>query len=146
MENKPSSKVGFVSLGCPKNLVDSERILTQLKTEGYDVVSSYNDAELVIVNTCGFIDSAVKESLDTIGEALTENGKVLVTGCLGANENEIKEITDNKLIREFLDENHLQGFVGSKINICCVSEHPFASVTVTLIRPGARPVRFAASS
>jgi len=75
------SKIGFVSLGCPKNLVDSERILTQLKTEGYDVVPTYNDANLVIVNTCGFIDSAVEESLDTIGEALAENGKVLVTGC-----------------------------------------------------------------
>ncbi|MBU1436441.1 MAG: 30S ribosomal protein S12 methylthiotransferase RimO, partial [Gammaproteobacteria bacterium] len=63
-------KVGFVSLGCPKNLVDSERILTQLKVEGYNIVPSYEDAELVIVNTCGFIDSAVQESLDTIGEAL----------------------------------------------------------------------------
>ena len=67
--------VGFVSLGCPKNLVDSERILTQLRTEGYDVVPSYDDADMVIVNTCGFIDSAVQESLDTIGEALKENGK-----------------------------------------------------------------------
>ncbi|TQV81051.1 30S ribosomal protein S12 methylthiotransferase RimO [Aliikangiella coralliicola] len=86
------SKIGFVSLGCPKNLVDSERILTQLRTEGYDVVPSYNDAELVIVNTCGFIDSAVQESLDTIGEALSENGKVLVTGCLGKKEDEIREI------------------------------------------------------
>ncbi|MFT5852064.1 MAG: ribosomal protein S12 methylthiotransferase, partial [Colwellia sp.] len=64
-----AAKVGFVSLGCPKNLVDSERILTQLRTEGYDVTNSYDDAELVIVNTCGFIDSAVQESLDTIGEA-----------------------------------------------------------------------------
>ena len=71
-------KVGFVSLGCPKNLVDSERILTQLKIEGYNIVPSYDDAELVIVNTCGFIDSAVQESLDTIGEALAENGKVIV--------------------------------------------------------------------
>jgi len=70
------AKVGFVSLGCPKNLVDSERILTQLRTEGYDVTNSYDDAELVIVNTCGFIDSAVQESLDTIGEALAANGKV----------------------------------------------------------------------
>jgi ribosomal protein S12 methylthiotransferase len=87
-----NAKIGFVSLGCPKNLVDSERILTQLKTEGYDVVPTYKDAELVIVNTCGFIDSAVQESLDTIGEALTENGKVLVTGCLGKKEDEIREI------------------------------------------------------
>jgi ribosomal protein S12 methylthiotransferase len=79
-------------LGCPKNLVDSERILTQLRTEGYDVVPSYDDAELVVVNTCGFIDSAVQESLEAIGEALAENGKVIVTGCLGAKENQIREI------------------------------------------------------
>jgi len=85
-------KIGFVSLGCPKNLVDSERILTQLRTEGYDVVPSYDDAELVVVNTCGFIDSAVQESLEAIGEALAENGKVIVTGCLGAKENQIREL------------------------------------------------------
>lgn len=91
------SRIGFVSLGCPKNLVDSERILTQLRTEGYDVVPSYDDADMVIVNTCGFIDSAVQESLDTIGEALAENGKVLVTGCLGAKEDEITEIHPNVL-------------------------------------------------
>ncbi|MGL5392091.1 MAG: 30S ribosomal protein S12 methylthiotransferase RimO [Shewanella sp.] len=89
---KLAPKVGFVSLGCPKNLVDSERILTQLRTEGYDVVPSYDDAELVVVNTCGFIDSAVQESLEAIGEALAENGKVIVTGCLGAKENQIREI------------------------------------------------------
>ena len=92
-----AAKVGFVSLGCPKNLVDSERILTQLRTEGYDVVPTYDDAELVIVNTCGFIDSAVQESLDTIGEALAENGKVLVTGCLGAKKDEIVELHPNVL-------------------------------------------------
>ena len=91
------SRVGFISLGCPKNLVDSERILTQLRTEGYDVVNTYNDADLVIVNTCGFIDSAVQESLDTIGEALNENGKVIVTGCLGAKEDEITEVYPNVL-------------------------------------------------
>ncbi|MFQ2767741.1 30S ribosomal protein S12 methylthiotransferase RimO [Aeromonas caviae] len=89
---KQAPKLGFVSLGCPKNLVDSERILTQLRTEGYDVVPSYDDAELVVVNTCGFIDSAVQESLEAIGEALAENGKVIVTGCLGAKENQIREI------------------------------------------------------
>jgi ribosomal protein S12 methylthiotransferase len=77
-------RVGFVSLGCPKALVDSERILTQLRAEGYLVAPSYRDADLVVVNTCGFIDSAVAESLDAIGEALTENGRVIVTGCLGA--------------------------------------------------------------
>lgn len=96
-ETERAAKVGFVSLGCPKNLVDSERILTQLRTEGYDVVNSYADAEMVIVNTCGFIDSAVQESLDTIGEALAENGKVLVTGCLGAKKDEIIELHPNVL-------------------------------------------------
>ena len=84
-------KVGFVSLGCPKALVDSERILTQLKVEGYDLVPSYDDADLVVVNTCGFIDSAVAESLDAIGEAMAENGKVIVTGCLGKREEIIRE-------------------------------------------------------
>lgn len=77
-------RVGFVSLGCPKALVDSERILTQLRAEGYEVSASYDGSDLVIVNTCGFIDDAVQESLDAIGEALAENGKVIVTGCLGA--------------------------------------------------------------
>jgi len=77
-------RVGFISLGCPKALVDSERILTQLRAEGYDIVPDYAGADLVVVNTCGFIDAAVEESLDTIGEALQENGKVIVTGCLGA--------------------------------------------------------------
>ncbi|MBC3767195.1 30S ribosomal protein S12 methylthiotransferase RimO [Neptunicella marina] len=91
------NRIGFVSLGCPKNLVDSERILTQLRTEGYDVVPSYDDADLVIVNTCGFIDTAVQESLDTIGEALAENGKVIVTGCLGVKEDEIREVHPNVL-------------------------------------------------
>ena len=85
------NKVGFVSLGCPKALVDSERILTQLKSDGYDIVPSYNDADLVVVNTCGFIDSAKQESLDAIGEAIAENGKVLVTGCMGAQ----KEVITN---------------------------------------------------
>jgi ribosomal protein S12 methylthiotransferase len=78
--------VGFVSLGCPKALVDSERIITQLRAEGYGMSASYEGADLVIVNTCGFIDSAVQESLDAIGEALAENGKVIVTGCLGAKK------------------------------------------------------------
>ena len=81
---KHTPKVGFVSLGCPKALVDSERILTQLRAEGYLVAPSYEDADLVVVNTCGFIDAAVEESLDAIGEALAQNGKVIVTGCLGA--------------------------------------------------------------
>jgi ribosomal protein S12 methylthiotransferase len=92
-----NGRVGFVSLGCPKNTVDSERILTQLRIEGYEVVPDYDGADMVIVNTCGFIDSAVQESLDAIGEALRENGKVLVTGCLGVREDEIREVHPNVL-------------------------------------------------
>ena len=84
-------KVGFVSLGCPKALVDSERILTQLRAEGYLISASYQDADLVVVNTCGFIDAAVEESLDAIGEALAENGKVIVTGCLGAKGDIVRQ-------------------------------------------------------
>jgi len=84
-------KVGFVSLGCPKALVDSERILTQLRVEGYDIVQSYDAADVVVVNTCGFIDAAVTESLDAIGEAMAENGKVIVTGCLGKRQDVIRE-------------------------------------------------------
>jgi ribosomal protein S12 methylthiotransferase len=89
-----TKKVGFVSLGCPKALVDSERILTQLKLEGYDIVPTYHDADVVVVNTCGFIDSAKQESLDAIGEALKENGRVIVTGCMGsgADAERIKEV------------------------------------------------------
>jgi ribosomal protein S12 methylthiotransferase len=83
-------RIGFISLGCPKALVDSERILTQLRAEGYDMTPTYQDADLVVVNTCGFIDAAVEESLAAIGEALAENGKVIVTGCLGAREEEIR--------------------------------------------------------
>ena len=85
-----SAKIGFVSLGCPKALVDSERIMTRLRSEGYDLVSSYQGADLVVVNTCGFIDDAVQESLDAIGEAIEQNGRVIVTGCLGAREDEIR--------------------------------------------------------
>ena len=84
-------KVGFVSLGCPKALVDSERILTRLRAEGYLISGSYRDADLVVVNTCGFIDAAVDESLDAIGEALAENGRVIVTGCLGAKGSVVKD-------------------------------------------------------
>ena len=87
MSSQP--RIGFVSLGCPKALVDSERILTRLRAEGYGIVPSYTDADLVVVNTCGFIDSAVEESLDAIGEAIAENGKVIVTGCLGARADEV---------------------------------------------------------
>ncbi len=85
-------KIGFISLGCPKALVDSELILTELRTNGYDIVPTYEDADMVVVNTCGFIDAAKKESLDTIGEALNNNGKVIVTGCMGATESDITDI------------------------------------------------------
>ena len=91
-EHNPPN-VGFVSLGCPKALVDSERILTQLKMDGYEIVPSYEDAQIVVVNTCGFIDSAKQESLDAIGEAISENGRVIVTGCMGKGD-------DARVIRE----------------------------------------------
>src|SRR5262245_27281371 len=85
-------KVGFVSLGCPKALVDSERIITKLRSEGYEVAPDYAGADVVVVNTCGFLDSAKQESLDAIGEALAENGRVIVTGCMGVEEGRIREV------------------------------------------------------
>lgn len=93
----PGKRISMISLGCPKALVDSERILTQLRTEGYEIGSTYDDAELVVINTCGFIDSAIEESLSTIGEALQENGRVIVTGCLGANKEKILDKYPNVL-------------------------------------------------
>ena len=87
----PVPKVGFISLGCPKALVDSEHIITQLRAEGYAISSTYDDADVVVVNTCGFIDDAVEESLDAIGEAMAENGQVIVTGCLGARADVVRE-------------------------------------------------------
>ncbi len=90
-EHKAPS-IGWVSLGCPKALVDSERILTQLRMEGYEVVPTYEDADVVVVNTCGFIDSAKAESLEVIGEAIAENGKVIVTGCMGVEEHAIRDV------------------------------------------------------
>lgn len=94
-----NKRVGFVSLGCPKALVDSERILTQLKMDGYDIVPTYQGADVVVVNTCGFIDSAKQESLDTIGEAISENGRVIVTGCMGKGDDaqSIMELHPNVL-------------------------------------------------
>src|SRR5664279_2070093 len=89
--SKASPKIGFVSLGCPKATVDSEHILTRMRAEGYEITPSYQEADLVVVNTCGFIDSAVAESLEAIGEALQENGKVIVTGCLGAKGDIVKK-------------------------------------------------------
>ena len=95
-ENK-NNKIGFLSLGCPKALVDSENILTQLKSEGYIIVDKYQDADIVVINTCGFIESAIEESLGAIHEALTENGKVIVTGCLGVKTDLIKSKYPNVL-------------------------------------------------
>ena len=93
--NKPATKprqvVSFVSLGCPKALVDSERIITRLRAEGYALTREHKGADMVIVNTCGFLDSAQAESLDAIGDALAENGKVIVTGCMGAEPEKITE-------------------------------------------------------
>ena len=108
-------KVGFVSLGCPKALVDSEQILTQLRAEGYDIVPTYHDSDLVVVNTCGFIDSAVAESLDAIGEAVTEHGKVIVTGCLGAKGDVVQQthpqvlaVTGPHAVQEVMQHVHQQ--------------------------------------
>ena len=90
--SKTNPTVGMVSLGCPKALVDSERILTQLRTDGYEVSPDYAGADIVLVNTCGFIDSAKAESLEAIGEALDANGRVIVTGCMGVDEKEIRAL------------------------------------------------------
>jgi ribosomal protein S12 methylthiotransferase len=92
MKRKPAPKVGIVSLGCPKALVDSERILTRLRAEGYQVSPTYDGADVVLVNTCGFLDSAKQESLDAIGEAMAENGRVIVTGCMGVEGERIREL------------------------------------------------------
>src|SRR5215203_4146441 len=88
--NAPAPKISFVSLGCPKALVDSERIITRLRAEGYELTKRHDGADLVVVNTCGFLDSAKAESLDAIGEAMAENGKVIVTGCMGAKPEQIR--------------------------------------------------------
>lgn len=93
----PGSKVGFVSLGCPKALVDSERILTKLRSEGYEIAAEYEGADVVVVNTCGFIDSAKEESFSAIKEAMNENGKVIVTGCLGVDEGAVREVVPGVL-------------------------------------------------
>ena len=89
--NAPAPKVSFVSLGCPKALVDSERIITQLRAQGYQLTKEHDGADVVIVNTCGFLDSAKAESLEAIGEAMAENGKVIVTGCMGAEPEQIRD-------------------------------------------------------
>jgi len=91
MREAVAPKISFVSLGCPKALVDSERIITRLRAEGYELARKHDGADVVIVNTCGFLDSAKKESLSAIGEAMAENGKVIVTGCMGAEPEQISE-------------------------------------------------------
>src|ERR1700694_1015041 len=88
---RPSPRLSFVSLGCPKALVDSERIVTRLRAEGYELTKTHAGADAVIVNTCGFLDSAKKESLEAIGAAMAENGRVIVTGCMGAEPGPIRE-------------------------------------------------------
>lgn len=120
------AKVGFVSLGCPKNLVDSERILTQLRTEGYDIVNTYQDSDVVIVNTCGFIDSAVQESLDTIGEAMHENGKVIVTGCLGHKEDLIREVHPN--VMHISGAHAYEAVMGAVHEVATPAHDPFTSL------------------
>ncbi len=121
-----SPKVGFISLGCPKALVDSERILTQLRADGYEIVPTYPQADVVVVNTCGFIEAAVTESLEAIGEALNENGKVIVTGCLGARREEILE--------KFPEVLHISGAHAYEEVVSAVHEHvppnrdPFTSL------------------
>src|SRR5690242_9644414 len=95
--NAPAPKVSFVSLGCPKALVDSERIITQLRAQGYQLTKEHDGADVVIVNTCGFLDSAKAESLEAIGEAMAENGKVIVTGCMGAEPEQIRDQFPNVL-------------------------------------------------
>ncbi len=119
MASTPST-IGFVSLGCPKNSVDSERILTQLRAEGYILSGRYEDSDLVIVNTCGFIDEAVEESLQAIGEALAENGKVIVTGCLGVRDDEIREIHPGVLA---VTGPHAYEEVIAQVHQYCPPEH-----------------------
>src|SRR5919107_2065250 len=95
--NAPAPKVSFVSLGCPKALVDSERIITQLRAQGYELSKRHDGADVVVVNTCGFLDSAKSESLGAIGQAMAENGKVIVTGCMGAEPDQIRDRFPNVL-------------------------------------------------
>ena len=128
--SRRAPRVGFVSLGCPKAQVDSERILTQLRAEGYHLSPSYQDADLVVINTCGFIESAIEESLDAIGEALAENGQVVVTGCLGARQEKLREAFPQLLA---ITGPHAEAAVMSAIHDHLPAPHdPFTS----LIPPG----------
>ena len=121
-----AGKVGFVSLGCPKALVDSERILTQLRAEGYAVAPTYEDADVVVVNTCGFITPAVEESLGAIGEALEQNGKVIVTGCLGERPEEIMERHPNVLA--VTGQADVEGVMKNVRKVAPPDENPFTSL------------------
>lgn len=119
-------QVGFVSLGCPKALVDSERIITKLRSEGYAISANYDDADLVVVNTCGFIDSAVEESLESIGEAVAKNGKVIVTGCLGSRDNTIRE--RHPQVLEITGAHALEEVVGAVHKYLPPQHDPFLSL------------------
>lgn len=119
-------QVGFVSLGCPKALVDSERIITKLRSEGYEISANYDDADLVVVNTCGFIDSAVDESLESIGEAIAQNGKVIVTGCLGSRDNIIRE--KHPQVLEITGAHALEEVVGAVHKHLPQPHDPFISL------------------
>jgi ribosomal protein S12 methylthiotransferase len=119
-------KVGFVSLGCPKALVDSERILTRLRAEGYTISPSYKGADLVVVNTCGFIEAAIEESLDAIGEALAENGRVIVTGCLGKRAETIRSVHPEVL--EITGPHALEAVMGAVHRHLPLPSDPFASL------------------
>ncbi|MBS3967972.1 MAG: 30S ribosomal protein S12 methylthiotransferase RimO, partial [Truepera sp.] len=129
-----SGKIGFVSLGCPKALVDSERILTQLRSEGYSVVPSYEEADLVVVNTCGFITPAIEESLQAIGEAVAANGKVIVTGCLGERPEVIK--ARHKSVLAVTGQADVAGVMASVRAVLPPDDNPF---TRLIPLSGARP-------
>jgi len=129
-----TGRVGFVSLGCPKALVDSERILTQLRVEGYDIVPEYDAADLVVVNTCGFITPAVEESLDAIGEALRENGRVIVTGCLGERPDTILE--RHPQVLSVTGQADVDGVMRAVRHALPLEAHPFTSLLPTA--PGER--------
>ncbi len=132
LEFKSSKKVGFVSLGCPKALVDSERILTQIRAEGYEVAPSYQDAEVVVVNTCGFITPAIEESLSAIGEALESSGKVIVTGCLGERPETIRQRHPNVL--SVTGAGDIEGVMNALHEVIPPDQNPFTQLLPTGIK------------